>query len=295
MSRIILTSDLTLNVPLPGDTGDGSYQNPYHIQPAIDDLFANYDLAGFAVTIKLQAGIKGSANPYIFYRGVRLSGRFVGQSGQAVPLLNMPGEPPFVIGAHGPVRIVGSLDPTHPHGAFIYPMPGEGACVSISECSSLSVEGVGMDSSRNRQDCVDVFHGAFLNMKDVVFGLAGADFSNHISLAFGAWAYISGKVMVSGSAASFATIGNNSCLYWNNNGEAGLTLPFEHTAGVNYRDAFLQVDNGIVYAHAVNFIGGAGGRKFLAMRNGIVSTNTGDPNHLPGNQPGYLQTQGQYL
>lgn len=294
MTRIALTANLTVNVPLPGDTGDGSYSNPYSIQPAIDDLFANYDLAGHEVTIKLLAGIKGSATPYVFYKGVRLSGRFVGQSGQAVPLLNMPGEPPFTIGAHGPVRIVGSLDPTHPHGAFIYPMPGEGACVSISECASLSVEGVGMDSSRNRQDCIDVFHGAFLNLKDIVFGLAGAAFSNHMSLAFGAWVYISGKVQISGHAAAFAVIGNNSCLYWNNNGDPGYTIPCQ-VDGVLFRDAFLMADQGIVYAHAVNFIGGASGPRWVAMRNGVVSTNSPDPNYLPGNQPGVASSGGQYL
>ena len=298
--RTVLAADLTINVPLPGDTGDGSPGNPYNIQPAVDDLFANYDLAGHGVTIKLQAGIKGSPMPYIFYRGVRLSGRFVGQSGQAVPLLNMPGEPPFIIGAHGPVRIVGSLDPTHPHGAFIYPMPGEGAAISISECASLSVKGVGMDTSRTRQDCIDVFHGAFLNIEDVVFGHAGPQpggFANHISLGFGSWLYVSGKVTLSGSGDAFLHVAQNSAVYWNNNGDPGYVMPFELQGAPTFRTAFMISNSGDIYATKVAFIGaGAIGPKYLCLRNGFIETNTGgDVNYLPGNQPGYLQSGGQYL
>lgn len=295
MSRIILTSDLTLNVPLPGDTGNGSPNNPYSIQPVIDDLFSNYDLAGFNVTIKLRAGILGSATPYIFYKGFVLSGRMVGQSGLGIPLLNMPGEPPFVIGRKGRLSIIGSENPDHPHGAFIFPMPGDAACVSISEGAAVAMSGIGMDTSRVRQDCIDVFDGAFLDLKDIVFGNAGAAFSNHISAAFGAKVQISGRVMVSGSAASFATIGNNSCLYWNNNGDPGLTIPFTLTATPNFRDAFLQADNGIVYAHAVAFSGAAIGKRWVAVRNGVISTNSADPNYLPGNAAGFAQSGGQYV
>lgn len=297
MPRIELTADLTLNVPYPGDTGDGTYNNPYSIQPAIDDLFANYDLRGFAVTIKLQAGIKGSANQYIFYHGFRLSGRFVGQSGQAVPLLNMPGEPPFTIGAHGPVKIVGSLDPTHPHGAFIYPM--EGAAGSMSECASLTLKGVGMDTSRTRQDCIDVFQGSFLNLEDVVFGHAGPQpggFANHISLGFGSWLYVSGKITLSGSGDAFLHVAQKSAVYWNNNGDPGYMIPFELQNNPSFRTAFIISNSGEVYAAQVAFSGAATGPKYFCLRNGFIETNTGgNQNYLPGSQPGYLQSQGQYL
>lgn len=296
MARIELASDLTINLPRAGDTGDGTPNNPYNsIQRALDDLMANYDLRGFGVTLKLQAGILGSANPYIFYKGFCFSGRIPGQSGLGIPLLNMPGEPPFVIGRKGRLSIVGSENPAHPHGAFIFPMNGEAACVSISEGAAIAMSGVGMDSSRVRQDCVDVFDGAFLDIHDVVFGNAGAAFSNHISAAFGAKVQISGHVMVSGYGASFATIGNNSCLYWNNNGEAGLTIPFTLTNTPYFRDAFMQVDNGMAYIHAVAFSGAATGKRWSVMRNGVVSTNSPDPNYLPGNSAGSAQSGGQYV
>ena len=299
MTRIALTSNLTLNVPYPGDTGDGSPGNPYSIQPAIDDLFANYDLAGHAVTIKLLAGIKGSANPYVFYRGFRQSGRFVGQSGQAVPLLNMPGLPPFVIGAHGPVKIVGSLDPTHPHGAFIYPMTGEGACVSMSECASLTLKGVGMDTSRTQQDCIDVFQGSFLNIEDVVFGHAGPQpggFANHITLGFGSWLYVSGKVTLSGSGDAFLHVAEKSAAYWNNNGDPGYLIPFELQGAPAFRTAFAISNGGEIYCGKIAFSGvGATGSKYFALRSGFIETNGGGINYLPGNAPGYVQSQGQYL
>jgi hypothetical protein len=298
VTRIPLTADLVINVPLPGDAGDGSPGNPYHIQPAVDDLFANYDLCGNGVTIKLQAGIKGSANPYIFYHGVKLSGRFVGQSGQAVPLLNMPGEPPFTIGAHGPVKIVGSLDPTHPHGAFIYPM--EGAALSMSECASLTLSGVGMDTSRTRQDCIDAFHGSFLNLENIVFGHAGPQpggFANHITLGFGSWLYVSGKITLSGSGDAFLHVAEKSAAYWNNNGDPGYLIPFELQGAPTFRTAFMISNGGEIYAGKIAFSGaGAIGPKFLCLRSGFIETNTGgDVNYLPGSQPGYLQSQGQYL
>lgn len=298
MARTILTADLTINVPLPGDTGDGTPGNPYHIQPAIDDLFANYDFAGFAVTIKLLAGIKGSANPYIFYHGFSLSGRFVGQSGQAVPLLNMPGEPPFTIGAHGPVTILGSLDPTHPHGAFIYPMAG--AAVSMSECASLSVKGVGMDTSRTRQDCIDVFQGSFLNLENIVFGHAGPQpggFANHITLGFGSWLYVSGKITLSGSGDAFLHVAQNSAAYWNNNGDPGYQMPFELQGAPSFRTAFMIANGAQIYATQIAFSGvPATGPRYLCLRSGFIETNTGgNQTYLPGSQPGYLQTGGQYL
>lgn len=300
MSRIPLTADLTINVPLPGDTGDGTPDNPYHIQPAIDDLFANYDLAGHGVTIKLQAGIKGSATPYIFYHGVRLSGRFVGQSGQAVPLLNMPGEPPYIIGAHGPVKIVGSEDPTHPHGAFIYPTEDEGAAISLSECASLSVKGVGMDTSRTRQDAVNVFLGSFLNLEDIVFGHAGPQpggFASHIVLGFGSWLYFSGKVTLSGSGDAFLHVAQKSAAYWNNNGDPGYQMPFELQGSPTFRTAFIISNGGEVYAAQISFYGAqAYGPRYLCLRDGFIETNTGgNQNYLPGSAPGYLQSGGQYL
>lgn len=290
--RTALTADLTINLPLPGDTGTGTWDNPYSIQPALDDLFANYDLRGFNVTLQL-ASAPGNG---IFYKGFQLSGRFVGQSGLGVPLLNRPDLPPFYIGRKGSVRIVG--DPAYPRGAFIYPAPGEmGECIAMSEGAALDVSGVTMDTARTNKDCINVFNGAYLNLSDILFGNAGMppnSFNNHLSLAFGGTCWISGPITVSGSAASFATIGNNSALYWNNNGEPGYVLPVVLQGNPAFRDAFLQADNGIAYAHAVTFSGTATGPRWRAMRNGVVSTNTGNPNYLPGNAAGVAQSGGQY-
>lgn len=291
--RTRLSGDLTVDIPLPGDAGTGAWDNPYSIQPAIDMVFADYDLAGHGVTFKLRSAPGGG----VFYKGFALSGRFVGQSGLGIPLLNRPDLPPFYIGRKGAVRLVG--DPSYPRGAFIYPGPGEmGECITLSEGAALDVQGITMDTARTNKDCINVFNGAYLNLSDILFGNAGYppnSFNNHLSLAFGSTCWISGKVTVSGSGASFATIGNNSALYWNNNGEPGYTLPFVLQNNPNFRDAFLQADNGIVYAHAVGFSGSATGRRWVAMRNGVVSTNSADPNYLPGSMPGMYHSGGQYL
>ena len=291
--RTELSADLVVNVPLPGDPGSGAWDNPYSIQPAIDMVFRDYDLRGYGLTFQLQSA-PGNG---IFYKGFALSGRFVGQSGLGIPLLNTPGLPPFYIGRKGAVKLIG--DPAYPRGAFIYPGPGEmGECITMSEGAALDVQGITMDTARTNKDCINVFHGAFLNLSDILFGNAGMppnSFNNHLSLAFGGMAYISGKVTCSGSGASFSTIGNNSGLYFNNNGDPGYTLPFVLLGNPNFRDAFLQADNGIVYAHSVGFTGTATGPRWRAMRNGVISTNSSDPHYLPGNADGYASSGGQYL
>lgn len=280
MSRTPLTAPLTINVPLPGDTGNGTLANPYSIQPAWDMLFQDYDLRGFPVTIQLQTGTQ--ANP-VFYKALNIGGRIPGQAGMDMRMKTAPNFPDFRIGNSGRVTLRGN--PTNPWGAFIYDQTDDYGALTLVEGASLWVDGIGMITKT--QDCVDVFYGAFLCMQNIVFGNAGPvvnAYSNHISCAMGGTVFITGKVTVCGWAASFANVGSGGYLYWNTNGDYGIPIDFELIGTPNFPRGFLLVtDGGAAFPFAVNFIGTAIGPRYRVMRNGVIVTANANPNYLPGN------------
>lgn len=286
---IKLTGNLTINVPLPGDTGNGSIANRYSIQPAID-MLKDYDFNGYDVTIQLASA---PVNAYNFYKPFKLSGRFVNQAGLDIPLLNKPGFPPFQIGKRGRLTIRGNT--AWPLGAFIYPDVGEGAAVSISECASLNMEGVAMDSSRSNQDCIDVFHSSFLNLAYIRFGNAGPVndlFANHISAGFNSTVWISGPIAVSGSGSSFCNVGSSSSIYWNNNADPAYPLSFSFIGVPNLPRGFILADFSIAYPMAISWSGSFNGPQSMVVRNGVVFTNGAG---CPGSAPPIIQSGGQYL
>lgn len=288
MSRVSLVSDLTYVVPSLLTTGAGAYADPYDIQIDIDHLFNDYDFRGFNVTVQLAGGTDDATRKW--YRGIRLSGRFVGQSGMGIPLKNMPGQPDFVIGRKGRFTIQGN--PAFNTGAFFHPTAADGgAALSMSEGASLVIRHVGMDTSRGAQDCIDVFDGAVLDLADVVFGTAGIPaWCNHISAAFGAKIQISGPIYINGSAASFCNIGAAS-IYWNNNGDPGYPLLVK-IAGVQMPKGFILADAGIAYPMAIQWVGSFVGPQAMVIRNGVVMTNGAG---IPGSAPPIIQSGGQYL
>jgi hypothetical protein len=291
MPRIELMSDLVYTIPSPVTTGSGTMTDRYDIQPDIDNLFNNYDFRGHNVTIQLAAGSNDATRKW--YKGFLLSGRFVGQSGLGIPLLNMPSAPPFEIGRKGRFSIIGN--PAFPTGAFFWPAANERAAVSMSEGAALHLEAVGMDTARSNQDCIDVFHGAFLSIANIVFGNAGEppdSFCNHVSLAFGATVFVSGKLVLSGSAASFANNGSASGLYWNNNGDPGYPLIVDLSSNPTFAKGFVLTDASVSYLMAIQWIGSFNGPKARVYRAGVVETNGAG---IPGSQPEELFSGGQFL
>lgn len=291
MPRIELNSDLVYNIPSPITLGSGSFTDRYDIQPDIDHLFADYDFRGYGVKIQLAAGADDATRKW--YKGIKFSGRFVGQSGLGIPLLDRPGVPPFEIGRKGRFSIVGN--PAFPTGAFFFPDVNERAALTMSEGASLRLEGVGMDTSRSNQDCIDVFHYSFLDISNIRFGHAGhpdlGPICNHISTAFSSLVQISGKVTISGHAASFINNGAAD-VYWNNNGDPGYPLTVEFIGTPNLSKGFVLTDNAVSYIMAVQWIGGFNGPKARVYRAGVVETNGGG---IPGSLPQELFSGGQYL
>ena len=289
---IDLTAPLTINVPLAGDTGDGSIANPYSIQPAWDMLLRDYNLRGYPVTIQLQTGTQ--VNP-IFYKALNIGGRITGQAGMDMRMKVGPGYPDFRLGNSGRITLRGN--PTNPWGAFIYDSTDDNGAITLVEGASLWVDGITMNTKT--QDCVDVFYGSFLCLQNIVFVTAGPTvnaYSNHISCAMGGTVFITGKVTVCGWAASFANVGSGGYLYWNTNGDYCIPIDFELIGNPIFPRGFLLVtDGGAAFPFAVNFIGTAQGPRSRVIRNGVIVTANANPNYLPGNSPVVIESGGQYL
>jgi len=297
--RTVLTQDLIINLPLPGDPGNGTINNPWQsLQRAIDTVFTEYDLCGRRVTFKLTTGPRPAPGESLglqhmrFYAGFKFSGRFVGQRGLGMHLKNRPGKPDFIIGDEGRVSIVG--DPGHLHGAFIRSLtPTFGPCVSISEGASIYIDGVLFDNGPSQQDCVDVFHGSTLGLGNVHFGTAGDPSEcNHLSIGFGSCVFLNGLVRITGAAASFCNVASGSALYWNNNLDAAYPMVVDIPSPVAMPRGFILADQAIAYPGGIAWNGYFNGPKAMVVRCGVVETAGAG---IPGTMPPIIQSGGQYL
>lgn len=303
LARTVPTADVVVYVDVAGSdsTGDGTAAHPWATpQHAVDELYATYDLAcQYKATIQLAAAALGSQN---YYPGVLISGRLVGQCGGTPPLVVGTGLPPLMIGKYLPFTIQGDLTGNNPLGAFI--APGLGAipktpCISLSDGAFVKVLGLACDTTNAGQDGFDVFTGSLLDMSFVWFGHAGypgSSYNSHISVAWDATLLITGNYGFSGEAASHIAVGATGKVYVNNNG--GLGAPVVVTANASggtlaFPSGFIQSDNGILYLNGLSFVVAGGttvnGLKTLAIRNGVIDTNTGNttphscnPSFFPG-------------
>lgn len=284
MPRIEATEDVVIQLPLPEDPGNGTFTSRCSIQRGWDHLFANYDLRGFGAKLKLTMGTAG--NP-IWYDNLNMAGRIPGQPGGLL-MKTAPGYPPFLVG--GSRRVVLEGDRNNPFGAFIYNVGSVEAAISMAEGAALYIDGFSM--ATDWQDAIDVFSGAFLGIGRVVFAQVGRQFpederySNAVSVAMGGNVLIDDKVTVCGPMASFADVGSTGGLYWNTNGDPGLPVDFEVIGNQYFPRGFLLVtDGGIAMPSAVNFIGAARGRRYIAQRRGGIIAQ-GNKFLMPGDQDG---------
>lgn len=291
MPRIEATGDVVIDLPLPGDSGDGTMYNPCSIQAGLDKLMQDHDLRGYGAKLKLRMGTP--QNP-MFYDGVNFGGRIPGQPGGVI-MKTAPGLPPFVIGGVGRLTLEG--DPANPFGAFIYKVGSPHAALSLAEGATLFATGFGMIT--DWQDNVDVFTGAFLGLGRVVFagaGPPGVDVSNAISVGWGATVLIDDKTTICGPMASFADVGSAGGLYWNTNGDPGLPIEVEVIGNQRFNRSFLLVtDGGVAMPAVVRFTGAARGPKFCVMRNGVIIANDPGKQMLPGDEQGQELSGGRYI
>lgn len=285
-ARTIPIADLVFNVALPslgGVDNAGCTQQPQANpcatpQYAFDALYADYDLqCKFKATIQLAAAPAPGQN---YYPGVNISGRPVGQCGTLKPLTVGPGKPPFGIGKYLPITLQG--DPANPLGAFLNPgnggRPG-GACISLSDGASLRVTGIACDTAFAAQDGFDIYSNSFMDMSHVWFGNAGmpgSTYSNHISVGFGSTLIITGDYGLSGSAMAHINAGANATVDYENNGDPALPINVTILNNPTFTAGFMLIDDSLLYAQGINYIGDAIGPRATVLRNGVIETNTGN-------------------
>lgn len=291
--RTRLTAPLTLHV----DSDPSALCDFHSIQDAWDCLFNNYDLCGQPVTIQLATGT--AASPKI-YDGLRASGRLVGQAACMPPLQVMPSAPPYLIGKYAPVKLRG--DPANVRGALIWPATNSGKPgISLSECASLDLEGVTIETARARADCVDVFTGSFLIFRNIRVQNAGA-VPNHFAV-YDACILQDGNYTIAGGAQFHLNVGGSGSWLVNNNGDPAWRY-LVTIEGAPAFQTFVLVDNGIMYCIACSYVPDPAHNGLaqmqcgtaIIMRNGVIETATSsNPNVFPGITPPLCMSGGQYL
>lgn len=298
MPRIELGGDSAILVTPTGDDALGGLCVPFRRpQAAWDWAFANLDLCGYRLTIQLEPGTDVAPN---IYEGLSCSGRLVGQAGSAhsleVGFVGGAMRPGYKISRFAPVTIAGDI--AHPGRVLIKPPANSGQPgLGLSECASLRLEGVAIDTFDALADCIDVFWGAFLSFSNICVMHAGF-YSNHFSVA-DATIYQTGGYDIAGSAAYHINLGGNSTWLPNNNGDPQIRILVNVLSPCTFQD-FVLVDKGIFYCIALSYVGPAisqvSCRTCTVMRNGVIETaNNANPNVFPGSPGPLLLSGGLYL
>jgi hypothetical protein len=306
--RIVPTSDVWMYVSPYGnnETGSGSQNAPFATpQRAADELYAKYDFQ-----CKYKPGIQLASAPQgqqYYYPGLQISGRLVGQCGTMRPLVVGDGRPTYPIGKYLPLTLRG--DPAYPLGAFLNPNPNAGRpavpALSLTEGAALKVEGISFDTTLAKQDNVDVFNGAFLDLSHVVFGNAGdpaESWNIHIGVAWSSQLVITGPIDINGGAMGFLQTGQGAVVYCDNNVGANGTeqIPITFHDNPLFRMANIMADaNSTIYL-SCRVQGTARGHRAVLTRNAVLDTLTGktlpdatigpcNQDVIPGDKPMVIQ------
>lgn len=132
---------------------------------------------------------------------------------------------------------------------------------------------------------ISAFYAGITRLYNLDFG---ASSSYQVRAAYGAYVQQMSPCTISGSAQSFVFAGMSGTCNMNAN---TLTL----TGTPNFSVGFAQVLFGVVLLYSMTFTGSATGPRYLAVKNGVIDTNTGDVNYLPGDSAGSTSSGGQYL
>jgi hypothetical protein len=245
-------------------------------QHAADWVMQNYDVNCQAVSFQLAAAFAGDPQ-YVYPKGYNVSGRFVGQCGSFPPLyLNATGA--YIIGHPAPVMLAGDIN--NVTGAFIYPSPGNGSGITLTEGASLRAQGLTIDTSNTflsgvtpYQDCIDVMANSFLDVSYIWFGNAGqgaAGSQLHFGVAFQSTLLISGPTWISGSAYSHYQVGQQSTVYYNNNGDPSHQLNVTIMGTPSFPQGWAYADGSQVIAASVHYTGTFHGPLYGLARMGMI-------------------------
>lgn len=257
--RIRLNADLTLFVSTTGSNSNNGLTigAPFlTIQKAMDVLYNNYDLNGFSCTIQLADGTYTS--------GVSAAGPMVGQKfGSSITVAGNTASPLNVVinGGSGAVCIGSN------NGSYI-------------SCKNMVLAGgYGLVASSGGQIAAGV-------------GMSfGACAQSHIQCNYCGIVILGNDYAISGAAVqSHITVTQGGVVIMNS---TGLTCTLSGTP--SFSNFVFATTGGNVLAQTIVFAGsGATGSRYGASMNGVIQTNGGGANYLPGSIAGTLTTGGQY-
>lgn len=259
-ARTRLTGSLILYVSTTGnDSNTGlSAGSPFlTIQKAIDTIYSNYDLNGYAVTIQLSDGTYTAGGT--FYSGA------VGQKTPAQITVNG--------NATTPANVLISTTGAHCFTAF-YPS------------AAANIQNLKMQSAAAGHLIYSIY-GAILNIgAGIICGSVPAG-SGHFVAQYGGQITLNAGYTIAGGGSWHVYSYENGRIVGN-----GLTVTLSGTPA--FSSVFAYAQGGLVEYYANTFSGAATGTRYSATLNGVIRTNGGGASYLPGNAAGSTATGGQY-
>jgi hypothetical protein len=111
----------------------------------------------------------------------------------------------------------------------------------------------------------------------------------HTYLARNSLLELTGGYTISGGGTLHFTVDQHSVV----SVAAAMTITLTGTP--SFSNQFVRcMENSYAYLAGVTFVGSATGARYLAQLNGVIQTNAGGANYLPGNAAGATTTGGQY-
>ncbi len=257
--RTRLTTALTIYVATTGNdtTGTGLVGAPYAtIQKAVDVLYKNYDMAGYAVTISVAAGT--------YAAGATLSGRATGQ------LLTSD----ITIQGNGACNI----SQTTTADAF-----------KLQGGARARVAGFTISSTTNSNAFVAIDTGTVLTLgSGITFGATGT--ANHILANYGAVVYANGiSITITGAAGRHAYASNNAVINIVGNS-------YTITGTPAFSLSFVSADTmGNILGNGSTFSGSATGQRYAQNGLSLIWTSSGGASYFPGNSAGASSNGAVYV
>lgn len=236
-----------------------------NLQYAYDFVQQNFDLRGNTIIFQLAPGVHTT--------GLQATGLLRGQK------------------SPGNVTIRGNI--LTPSTVVVRPT-GQFPSFTAAFGAQYQVEGVKMDHTNTAQDTIQVGQYATIGIAFVEFGYNFNPY-NHVTVAFLANFYVYGDYKISGGGQTHLDVANQSTVYYNTNGTAGLiTVPIVGSPA--FHAGFLYVaSNASINAQAIGWSGVATGPQYVIEGNGVIDIGCTPTSGIPGNVIGTLRTGGQLL